>query len=68
MPLAFAFVHVRVAYVYRVVHVCVAHDTERTSGFWNESLLNHVGKKDSSASPWLQIVSTSACAAVLRVA
>jgi len=46
----------------------VAHDTERTSGFWNKSLLNHVGKKDSSTSPWLQIVSTSACAAVLGVA
>ena len=66
--LAFAFVHVRVAYVYRVADVCVAHDTERTSGFWNKSLLNHVGKKDSSTSPWLQIVSTSACAAVLGVA
>jgi hypothetical protein len=33
MPVAFVFVDVRFVYVYRVADVCVAHDTERTSGF-----------------------------------
>ena|SRR5437016_4609433 len=42
--------------------------TECTSDFWNKSLLNHVGKTHSLASPGLQNLSTSARAAVLGVA